>query len=146
MLQDFEVCLLSHSVLSVDVGRPIKLSFSPALVAEMMGTFESISRVTSRGGDEKKHFSRRDNQLVEASEKGDSATHTELKLVTSQVLVELKLCSAAVKKDESSFSLELEASLQGEMDAFSYSGITKEGILLAWDGFSGTYPHDNNHS
>ena len=148
----------SAGVLSMDVGRPVKLSVSPFVLQELSKLVHHLSNMISTqlpGYDQPTAVEERDNSSVyltpqklldEAKTKINIST--ELTLATSQLLIELQLASDPSSLDEtdtppSLASQETEVFLQGENVNTSFSHAAhscKEGLLLAWDEFVLTVP------
>ena len=130
--------------LSVDVGRPAKLSFTPALIKEAVNVLQCMSKAYRPYGDRDKKESNEsdvDTAQQTLSQQGANTSGLEVRFTTTQVLVELQLLAAQVTDFSSLVLLELDSSLRGEGSGAS---TTTEGLLVAWDDLTATYPHQEN--
>ena len=142
LINFLNTCTDAVAALSLDVGRPTKLTFTPALIQETLKVLQYMSKVNRLGNDKSRderesdprdlHDTDTSQQTI--SQNRRSTSNLELKFTTTQVLVELQL-----PVPEKAHLLEVDASLQGEGSAPAI--ITTEGFLLVWDNLTVTYPH-----
>lgn len=133
-----DICTDAVVALSLDIGRPTKLTFTPALIQEALKVLQSMSKVNKLDSDKSRDERESDPKDSDTSQQTVSqnrrtTSNLEVKFTTTQVLVELQL-----PVPEKANLLEIDASLQTEGSAPS---ITTEGFLLVWDNLTVAYPH-----
>lgn len=127
--------------LSLDIGRPTKLTFTPTLIQEALKVLWGMSKVNrldndksrDERGSDPKDLHDTDTSQQTFSQNRRTTSNLEVKFTTTQVLVELQLL-----EPEKAHLLEIDASLQREGSA---PAITTEGFLLVWDNLTVAYPH-----
>ena len=133
-----DICTDAVVALSLDIGRPTKLTFTPALIQEALKVLQSMSKVNKLDSDKSRDERESDPKDSDTSQQTISqnrrtTSNLEVKFTTTQVLVELQL-----PVPEKANLLEIDVSLQTEGSAPS---ITTEGFLLVWDNLTVAYPH-----
>lgn len=136
------MCTDAVAALSLDIGRPTKLTFTPALIQEALKVLGCMSRVKRLGNNKSRderesdprdlHDTDMSQQTISPNRRSSSIL--ELKFTTTQVLVELQL-----PIPEKAHLQEVDASLQVEDSPPTI--ITTEGFLLVWDNLTVAYPH-----
>lgn len=140
-IQFMYLCTGAVPILSADIGRPAKLSFTPALIQEAVNALQCMSRVYRLYND-------RDRKESNPSDV-DTAQQTirqwgpslEMRFTATQVLVEFQLLAKQATDFNSPVQLELDSSQRGEGSA---PNTTTEGLMIAWDNLTATYPHHEN--
>lgn len=133
---------------AVDIGRPIKLSFTPFLAKELRNLIRDLSVVASSHQNDTRSTANSGKQTYDDQvDRSKLATAKEIKLTTAQVLVELRISALTSSSNLISSSvIEMgpsEPSLVLPEDSSVLDAIvaTQEGVLIAWDGLDVAYPH-----
>lgn len=157
-------------VISLEVGRPLKLTVSISLLRETLRTLDELKKSVAEtvlspkqsadgsllvGGVEASESrsqsefatpkSSEDISFTAAEAEASGSKLTELYVTTDQVVVELVLTLASASDDDESeraFSpcQEADVSLQGEALSISSSPVSKEGLVLTWQSFTLAIP------
>ena len=135
------MCTDAVVAFSLDIGRPTKLTFTPALIQEALKVLQSMSKVNRLDNDKSrneresdpKHLHDTDTSQQTISQYRRTTSNLEVKFATTQVLVELQL-----PVPEKPYLLEIDTSLQREDSA---PAIITEEFLLVWDNLTVAYPH-----
>ena len=162
-------------VISLELGRPLKLSLSLSFLQEAMRTMTELKNIVGmepvvedqNGNGNLNEVSLEDKSSSElfatpqpsmnisSCEHGDSESDlnpTEVIVTTNQVVLELIITSSE-KTDIENDSLtsstavqEADVSLQGEVLPFSSNYFMKEGLVLSWRSFTAVIPPANKRS
>ena len=136
--------IFAYSVLTMDISRPVKLTVTSPLIMKVKEYISTILEVTachsSSPGVQKDKESREERMTEGERENGTAA---QLKLSSTQVVVEFQLSSLA---QEVSGVAEMESyvSLEGEV-ARPTDSVTREGLVLVWDHMTLAYPNVFGH-
>ena len=160
-------------VISLEIGRPVKLSLSLSFLQEALKTLVQLKKIMKmqlfvgqRNGDDvnQNEISVDDKSSSElfatpqtsmnlsSCEHGDSESDlnlTEVMVTTNQVVVELVLTSsnkANIEEESLTSSMaaqEMDVSLQGEAVPLSSKCVIREGLVVAWQSFTLTIPPGN---
>lgn len=136
-----DMCTDAVVALSLDIGRPTKLTFTRTLIQEALKVLQSMSKVNKLDNDKSRDERESDPKDLHdtdipqqtISQNRRTTSNLEVKFTTTQVLVELQL--PVPEKDHLQ---EIDVSLQREGSA---SSIATEEFLLVWDNLTITYPH-----
>ena len=137
----------AYSVLTVDISRPVKLTVTYPLVMKVKEYISTILEVTachsSSPGVQKDRGSREERMTEDWGER-ENRRAAQLKLSSTQVVVEFQLSSLA-QETSSVAEMESYVSLEGEV-ARPTDSVTREGLVLVWDHMTLAYPNVFGHS